>query len=56
MPSSQVEERQGPLTSKKLKINIVRAGMTTLYTHAPQLEDREPQKNRVNMKDKVHQK
>jgi hypothetical protein len=36
IPFSQVEERQGPPTSKRPRINIVRAGVTTLYTHAPQ--------------------
>jgi hypothetical protein len=35
IPSSQVEERQGPPTSKRPRINIVRARVTTLYTHAP---------------------
>lgn len=34
--SSQEEERQGPPTSKRPRINIVRAGVTTLYTHALQ--------------------
>ncbi|CEJ62707.1 hypothetical protein PMG11_11200 [Penicillium brasilianum] len=35
IPSSQREERQGPPTSKRPRINIVRARVTTLYTHAP---------------------
>ncbi|KZN87798.1 Retrovirus-related Pol polyprotein from transposon TNT [Penicillium chrysogenum] len=30
------EDRQGPPTSKRPRINIVRARVTTLYTHAPQ--------------------
>ncbi|OQD70189.1 hypothetical protein PENANT_c268G05202, partial [Penicillium antarcticum] len=34
--SSQREDRQGPPTSKRPRINIVRARVTTLYTHAPQ--------------------
>ncbi|KAJ5504408.1 hypothetical protein N7463_007282 [Penicillium fimorum] len=33
--SSQMEERQGLSTSKRTRINIVRARVTTLYTHAP---------------------
>ncbi|KAJ5743432.1 hypothetical protein N7533_010534 [Penicillium manginii] len=36
IPSSQMEDRQGPPTSKRPRINIVRARVTTLYTHAPQ--------------------
>jgi transposase InsO family protein len=36
IPSSQREDRQGPPTSKRPRINIVRARVTTLYTHAPQ--------------------
>jgi hypothetical protein len=35
IPLNQVEERQGPPTSKRPRINIVRARVTTLYTHAP---------------------
>jgi transposase InsO family protein len=35
IPSSQMEDRQGPPTSKRPRINIVRARVTTLYTHAP---------------------
>lgn len=34
--SSQVEEQQGPPTSKRPRINIVRVRVTTLYTYAPQ--------------------
>jgi len=34
--SSQVGDRQGPPTPKRPRINIVRARVTTLYTHAPQ--------------------
>lgn len=33
---SQREDRQGPPTSKRPRINIVRARVTTLYTHALQ--------------------
>jgi hypothetical protein len=36
IPLSQREDRQGPPTSKRPRINIVRARVTTLYTHAPQ--------------------
>ncbi|KAJ5267756.1 hypothetical protein N7478_010564 [Penicillium angulare] len=36
IPSSQMADRQGPPTSKRPRINIVRARVTTLYTHAPQ--------------------
>ncbi|OKP09992.1 Retrovirus-related Pol polyprotein from transposon TNT 1-94 [Penicillium subrubescens] len=36
IPLNQVEERQGPPTSKRPRINIVRARVTTLYTQAPQ--------------------
>jgi transposase InsO family protein len=36
IPSSQMEDRQGPPTFKRPRINIVRARVTTLYTHAPQ--------------------
>jgi hypothetical protein len=36
IPSSKVEERRGPPTSKRPRINIVSAGVTALYTHAPQ--------------------
>ncbi|KAJ5543806.1 hypothetical protein N7513_003392 [Penicillium frequentans] len=36
IPTSQMEDRQGPPTSKRPRINIVRARVTTLYTHAPQ--------------------
>jgi transposase InsO family protein len=35
IPSSQMEDRQGPPTSKRPRINVVRARVTTLYTHAP---------------------
>lgn len=35
IPSSQREERQGPPTSKRPRINVVRARVMTLYTHAP---------------------
>jgi hypothetical protein len=31
-----MEDRQGLPTFKRLRINIVRARVTTLYTHAPQ--------------------
>ncbi|CAG7979910.1 unnamed protein product [Penicillium salamii] len=36
IPSSQMGDRQGPPTSKRPRINIMRARVTTLYTHAPQ--------------------
>ncbi|CAG8129862.1 unnamed protein product [Penicillium nalgiovense] len=36
IPLSQREDRQGPPTSKRPRINIVRARVTTLYIHAPQ--------------------
>ncbi|OQD78121.1 hypothetical protein PENANT_c086G01457 [Penicillium antarcticum] len=36
IPSSQMGDRQGPPTPKRPRINIVRARVTTLYTHAPQ--------------------
>ena len=35
IPSGQTEERHGPPTSKRPRINVVRARVTTLYTHAP---------------------
>jgi hypothetical protein len=36
MPSNQMGDRQGPPTPKRPRINIARARVTTLYTHAPQ--------------------
>jgi transposase InsO family protein len=36
IPLSQRKDWQGPPTSKRPRMNIVRARVTTLYTHAPQ--------------------